>query len=453
LILLARIFVLALAITTLCPCIAAAGGAGETKPNFVFILIDDMGQRDLGCYGSTFYKTPNIDRLAAKGMKFTDAYSACPVCSPTRASILTGKYPARLHLTDFIPGGPSKPSQKLLRPPFRHELPLEEVTLAEALKPAGYVSAAIGKWHLGKAGFEPEQQGFDFAFAGNQRGGEPDSKEQGKGEYDLTTQAEKFIEKNKSKPFFLYLPYWSVHIPLLAKQELVEKYEKRISPGQLQTNATYAAMIESLDTCVGRITRKLEKLHLSERTIIFFTSDNGGLSVHEGPNTPATSNFPLRDGKGYLHEGGIRDPLIVVWPGVVKAGSQSQQTPMISIDYFPTILEMAGIKSHSQIDGLSFVPLLKQTGKFAHDALYWHYPHYSNQGGSPGGAIRVGDFKLIENYEDGRLELFNLKDDIGEQNDLSETMPDKVLQLEGKLDLWRRQVQAQMMLPNPDYEL
>jgi len=431
--------------------LSATAEQGNAKPNFVFILIDDMGWRDLGCYGSTFYKSPNIDKLAARGMKFTQAYAACPVCSPTRASILTGKYPARLHLTDWLPGRPDKTNQMLSRPQINQQLPLEEITLAKALKPAGYVSACIGKWHLGEHEFRPQHQGFDFAFAGNQRGGEPGSKEQGKGEFGLTTQAETFIEKNKDKPFFLYLPYYSVHIPLLIKQELIAKYQKQIPPGQPQTNAVYAAMIESLDTCIGRIIRKLDDLKLSEKTVIIFFSDNGGLSVHEGANTPATSNFPLREGKGYLHEGGIREPLIVVWPGMIQPKSICE-TPVCSIDFFPTISEIAGIKSTAKIDGLSFLPLLKQTGKFQRDAIYWHYPHYSNQGGRPGGAIRVGDFKLIENYEDGRLELFNLKDDLSEQSDLAEKMPDKALELEEKLDLWRRQVEAQMMMPNPDYE-
>jgi|SRR6516165_314856 arylsulfatase A-like enzyme len=446
---------------------AQAQDAPRPKLNFVFILIDDMGWKDAGCNGSTFYQTPNIDRLAAQGMRFTDGYAACPVCSPTRASILTGKYPARLHLTDWLPGRADRPSQKLLRPRFRQFLPLEEVTIARALKPMGYVSASIGKWHLGGKPYYPEQHGFDLNIGGTERGSPPSyffpyknpnisipilpgGRE---GEYltdRLTEEAEKFINQNNNKPFFLYLAHYAVHIPLQAKKDIIAKYQARARPDDEQNNAIYAAMVESVDESVGRVMRKLDELRIADRTVIFFTSDNGGLSVKEGPNTPATSNAPLRAGKGYLYEGGIREPLIIRWPGTAKAGSVCH-VPVSSVDFYPTILEMTGLPKQP-VDGESLVPLLKQIGALKRDTLYWHYPHYSNQGGKPGGAVRRGDYKLIEFYEDGKLEMYNLKEDIGEKNDLAATMPGKVKEMQAILKQWRQGVNAQMPTPNPDYE-
>ena len=447
---------------------ATAAPAAERPLNFVVMLIDDLGWADVGCNGSKFYQTPNIDKLAGDGMRFTDGYAACPVCSPTRASIMTGRYPARLHLTDWLPGRGDKPDQRLARPTINQQLPLDEITIAEALKPAGYVSASIGKWHLGGEGFSPPQQGFDVNVGGyeagspadyfhpykNQRGAMPGLSGGRQGEYltdRLAAEAERFIEQSKDKPFFLYFPHYAVHIPLKAKQEYVARYHSSGKPGK-QTNAIYAAMIQSVDESVGRLVRKLEKLNLADRTVIFFTSDNGGLCTLEGPNTPATSNAPLREGKGYLYEGGIREPWIVKWPGVVKPGGVCD-TPVCTIDLYPTILQMAGVKAAGQgIDGLSLVPLLKDPkAPFKRDALYWHYPHYSNQGGKPGGAIRSGDFKLIEFYEQGRVELYNLKQDLQESRNLAEEMPGKVQQLEKKLDDWRIATKAQMMMPNPDY--
>ncbi len=444
------------------------GAATPQPPNIVFILIDDMGWADAGCYGSKFYQTPNLDQLAAQGMKFTDAHAACPVCSPTRASIMTGKYPARLHLTDWLPGRKDMPSQKLLRPEFRQGLPLEEITVAESLKTAGYVTASIGKWHLGGEGFEPQKQGFDLNIGGDHTGtplsyfapfknGQrtmPGLETSSPGEYltdRLTTEAEKFIEQNQEKPFFLYLPHYAVHTPLKAKSELIAKYQA-LKPTTEQTNAVYAAMIESMDESVGRIVRKLDALKLSERTIVIFTSDNGGLAVREGPTTPSTSNAPLREGKGYLYEGGIRVPLIVRWPGVVRAGSVCA-TPVSSIDFQPTLLAMAKLKpaAGQVIDGVNLMPVLQEAGELKREALYWHYPHYANQGAKPGGAIRQGDFKLIEFYEDGHLELYNLKDDLGERTNLAEKLPQQAMRMEQKLDAWRRAMKAQMMLPNPDY--
>jgi arylsulfatase A-like enzyme len=455
---------LALFPSALCAGPTTTTEGGKPKLNFVFILIDDMGWMDLGCYGSSGHLTPHIDRLAASGMRFTNAYAACPVCSPTRASILTGKYPARLHLTDWLPGRTDRPSQKLLRPKIRQHLPLEEVTLAEALKPASYVSASIGKWHLGGPDYSPEMQGFDVNIggtaAGSPRNGyfkfQSPTLKLREGEYltdRLTDEALAFIDKNRDRPFFLYLAHYAVHIPLQAKKEVVARYQPRAKPDDPQTNPVYAAMVESVDESVGRLLKKLEELKLAERTVVIFTSDNGGLSVKEGPHTPATSNAPLRTGKGYLYEGGIREPLLVRWPGVTRAGNTCD-VPISSVDYFPTVLDMAGVKQEGRpaVDGVSLVPLLRGDKMPRKDrALYWHYPHYSNQGGTPGGAVRLGEYKLIEFYEDGKLELYNLKEDIGEKNDLVRRMPEKTKELHRLLKEWRSAVKAQMPTPNPDY--
>jgi len=425
------------------------------KPNFVFFLIDDMGWRDLACYGSTFYETPNIDRLAAQGMRFTSAYAACPVCSPTRASIMTGKYPARLHLTDWIPSH-ERPYAKLRIPDWTRHLALEELTIAEALKPAGYVSASIGKWHLGDEEFWPDKQGFDLNVAGCQMGQPPSYFSPYKiptiqpgpdGEYltdRLADEAVSFIEKNKDRPFFLYLPHYAVHSPLMAKKEMVEKYQAKPKADEGQTNATYAAMIQSVDDCVGKVCAKLEALGLADRTIVFFMSDNGGV-------VRTTSNAPLRAGKGTLYEGGIREPMIVRWPGAVKPASVCDEV-VTSVDFFPTILTMAGVmwESEGRLDGANLVPLLTRGARLQRDAVYWHYPHYHNT--TPGGAIRAGDWKLIEYFEDGRVELYNLKDDLGETKDLASAMPERAAELRKKLADWRQAVGAQMPTPNPDYD-
>ena len=433
--------------------IAAGTHAESSKPNFVFILMDDMGTTDLGCYGSKFYQSPNIDKLASEGVKFTQAYAACPVCSPTRASILTGKYPARLNLTDWLPGRTDRPDQKLAKPEINQQLPLEEITLAEALKSAGYVSGCFGKWHLGHKGFEPPQQGFDEYAPGDQKGGRPGSNENEKGEFGLTEAALTFVEKNKDKPFFVYLPYWSVHIPLHARQALIDKYQARVQPNARHTNAIYAAMIESVDEQIGRVLAKLDELNIATNTVVIFTSDNGGLAVHEGQKTPATSNAPFRGGKGDLYEGGIRDPLIVRWPGVIKPNSICSNV-VVSVDYYPTILEIAGIKMAPKqiVDGQSILPCLKETVAAKPRSIFWHYPHYANQGGAPGGAIRDGDFKLIQWFEDGAFELYNLRDDVSEKNNLADTMRDKANEMVTKLDVWRRDVGAQMMEPNPNWD-
>jgi arylsulfatase A-like enzyme len=445
---------------------AARAEAPRGRTNVVVILADDLGWADLGCYGSKFHRTPALDRLAAAGLRFTDAYASCPVCSPTRAALMTGKVPARLGLTDWFPGRPDRPDQPLARPPMILHLPLEETTLAEAFKAAGYVTGHIGKWHLGGKWFEPTAQGFDVNVAGDQTGTPrsyfapfrnklgvmPGLDKAPDGEYltdRLAAEAERFIEKHKDKPFFLYLPHHAVHTPLRAKPELVKKYPAKAVPGK-QSNAVYAAMLESLDEAVGRVVAALEKHKLTDRTIIVFTSDNGGLATREGMATPATINAPLREGKGWLYEGGIRVPLLVRWPGVVKAGGTSA-VPVITHDLFPTLLEACGVERKEKVDGDSLVSLLRGKGGPAARALYWHYPHYANQGSRPGGAVREGDWKLIEFYEHGRRELFDLKASVGEQRNLAAEKPDVVKRLSEKLEAWRKGVRAEMPRPNPNY--
>lgn len=447
---------------------AAAVGAPRRLPNFVVVVVDDLGWADLGSYGNDFHRTPAIDGLAARGARFTAAYAAAPVCSPTRASLLTGKYPARLQLTDWLPGRRDQPSQMLLRPFLHQQLPLREVTLAEALNTAGYAASHVGKWHLGGQGFGPEEQGFDFNVAGDHTGTPlsyffpfenrglkmPGLEDRSNELYltdRLTTEAERFIERHQGQPFFLHLTHFAVHIPLRAKAELIAKYEARRTPGAVHHNAIYAAMLESVDESVARIIRKLEQLNLADKTLVLFTSDNGGLSVEEGPHTPATSNSPLRDGKGYLYEGGIRVPLIAYWPGVIRSG-RVDDTPVASVDVFPTLLELAGVRAAPRVDGQSLAPLFKQSGHPRRAALYWHYPHYSNQGGRPGGAVRQGDFKLIEFYENRRLELYNLKRDPGETRNLATERPRQARALLGKLRRWRQATRAGMMTRNPEYQ-
>ena len=429
--------------------------AEDVKLNFVFVLMDDMGWKDLGCCGSTFYETPNIDRLAAQGMRFTSAYAACPVCSPTRASILTGKYPARLHLTDWIPGH-KLPNTRLRAAEFHHELPLSETTIAEALRESGYATGYVGKWHLGKEGFYPDKQGFDINIGGTNQGSPPSYFYPYKnptipggaeGEYltdRLTDEAVTYIERNKDRPFFLYLAHYAVHTPITAKEDLIAKYQARLKPGD-KHNPTYAAMIESVDEGIRRIVRKLEELGIADRTAVIFTSDNGGLAR-------VTPNDPLRAGKGTLYEGGIRVPLIVRRPGKTPRGSTCD-VPVMSTDFYPTILEMAGIRHDNKSpDGVSLVRLLKQTGDIKRDAMYWHYPHYHPGGASPSGSVRFGDYKLIEIFEDGRLELYNLKEDTGEEADLAEKMPRKAKELHRMLLDWRESVDASMPTPNPDFD-
>lgn len=467
----------------------------DTKPNFVFILVDDLGWMDTGCYGrdpalrepSKFYETPNIDRLAAEGMRFTDAYAACAVCSPTRAAVMTGRYPARLGVTDWIrarfqggkiPENKKNPTEyvggknnKLLCPPNALWMELEEITIAEALKSAGYTSCHVGKWHLGADDWYPEKQGFDFNIGGYDFGQPPSyfdpySREgQGpiptlsprcKGEYLTDREADEavqFIRQHKDKPFFLYMAHYAVHAPIQGKADLVAKYKAKKPTNQ--KNPTYAAMIESVDDAVGKICSVLDELNLAERTIIFFTSDNGGLMG-------ITNNAPLRAGKGYPYEGGIREPLIVRWPKIIKPGTVSHE-PVTSVDYFPTICQAAGVTlpRDRDIDGVSILGHLKSSAiqKLNRDAIFWHFPHYRGNI-VPYSIIREGDWKLIKRYETSAssvepgktFELYNLNGDLSESNDLAEILPEKVRRLNAKLTRWLKLSSAKLPRPNPDYE-
>ena len=439
----------------------------QAKPlNVVFFLIDDLGWTDVGCYGSTYYETPNVDRLAGMGMRFTDGYASCTVCSPTRASVMTGKYPARLHLTDWISGHVRRWA-KLKVPEWNKQLEHREVTLAEALKAKGYATGFIGKWHLGPEGYWPDSQGFDKNIGGYSRGQPPSyfapyriptMAEGPKGEY-LTDRhaadAENFLETNRDTPFLLYVSMYAVHTPLQAKKELTDHYKAKAEadPESAQGSPVYGGMVHSMDDCVGRVLKKLERLGLQENTAVFFTGDNGGLIGN--PKRPVTSNRPLRAGKGSAYEGGVREPFIICWPGVTRPGSTCS-VPVISTDFYPTILEMTGATgeaAHNQaVDGASLVPLLHGGDALTRDAVYWHYPHYHPGGATPYGAIRKGDHKLIEFFEDDRVELYNLREDIGETRALSTTLPALADTLRAQLHSWRASVGAQMPTPNPDHD-
>jgi arylsulfatase A len=433
------------------------------RPNFVFILIDDLGWRDFGCYGSDYYETPHINRLAAQGMRFTNAYSAAPVCSPTRASIMTGRYPARLHLTDYIPGNRDLPNPRLKVPDWTKYLPHDEVTFAESLQSAGYRSASIGKWHLSTWGddrkeYYPDKQGFNINIGGA-RVGQPPSyfapyrlemlADGPEGEYltdRLTNEALQFMEANRQRPFFLYLAHHAVHNPIQAKAALVAKYEAKSHPRQGQNNPRYAAMVESVDESVGRIMARLDELGLADNTAIFLASDNGGLLGN-------TSNLPLRGGKHFSYEGGIRVPLVVRWPGHVPAG-KTCDVPVHSIDFYPTILDWAGQTAEPGrvIDGVSLCSLLEGRGNLQPRALFWHYPHYIGYRNPPHGAVREGDYKLIEFFEDGRTELYNLREDLGEKANLAAQRPALAGQLRQRLADWRTKVGAQMPVANPEFD-
>lgn len=458
--------------------LAALISAEAKGPNFVFFLVDDLGCMDIGANNpATFYETPNVNRLAAEGMRFTDGYAANPVCSPTRYSIMTGKHPSRIDATNFFSGARSA---RFLPAPLNDAMPLSEVTLGEALREGGYRTAFLGKWHLGPSEkYWPEHQGFEFNVGGHRAGmprsyfspyENPRLPDGAKGEHlpkRLGDEAIRIIEECKNDPFLVYLSFYSVHTPLQAPKELVEKYrkkaEKLVDPNLpefaeeeqvwpdakerqvriLQKHAVYAAMVESMDTQVGRVLAKIKQLGLEGDTVVMFMSDNGGLSTSEGS---PTSNLPLRGGKGWVYEGGIREPYLIKWPGVTDPGSICD-VPVVSMDFYPTMLEIAGLppKPEQTLDGVSLVPLLKRSGSIGREALYWHYPHYSNQGGFPGGAIRMGGYKLVERFEDGRVHLFNLVNDVGERIDLAEKMPEKVDQMRDKLHAWYKQVDAKFL--------
>ncbi|HHW11139.1 MAG TPA: sulfatase [Firmicutes bacterium] len=451
------------------------------KPNIVFVLADDLGYMDLSCYGSNFYETPNLDRLAAEGMYFTDAYASSPVCSPSRASILSGKYPATVGVTNYIGG---KAEGRLIDAPYLHYLPLSEYSLAKAFKDAGYDTWHVGKWHLGAAPYYPEHHGFDANIGGNSWGGPkygyfspwgietlPDAGTS-PGQYltdRLTDEAIKLIKsrRDSSRPFFLNLWHHAVHIPAQAKEEVIPKYEEkarrlgldkvhpleegeffpcrhkmtqRVTRRFCQSHPVYAAMIDILDDNVGRLRRALAECGELENTIFVFTSDNGGLATAE---SSPTCNAPLREGKGWLYEGGVRVPLIISWPGVIKPGSRCT-APVIAPDFYPTLLEAAGLPARPEqhCDGLSFLPLLHAEKELNRQAIYWHYPHYSNQGGTPSSAVRAGDYKLIEFFEDGRLELYNLRTDPGERKNLAPSEPEIARELHKMLTAWRKKVGA-----------
>ncbi|RKY88097.1 sulfatase [candidate division KSB1 bacterium] len=452
----------------------------DRKLNFIIINVDDLGWTDVTCYGSRYYETPNIDRLASQGMKFTNAYAACAVCSPTRAAIMTGRYPARIGVTDWIhhldleakiaEGTRKNPvkyvgsrNKKLLCPPNPYWMELDEITIAEILKPAGYITCHIGKWHLGPRAWYPDKQGFDINIGGCEigqpptyfdpyyqnprRSSIPTLPPRKQGEY-LTDresfEAVNFIKSHADKPFFLNMCHYAVHTPLQGKEKLVEKYKNKKKTNQ--KNPIYAAMIESVDQSVGKIMTVLDELNLSNRTIVIFTSDNGGLKGY------STDNAPLRSGKGYPYEGGIRVPLIIRWQGIVKAGSICDE-PVISMDFFPTICEVAGLALPDDrvIDGESLVPLLKGSGKLKREAIFWHFPHYRGKDVVPYSIVRKGDWKLIKRYEGKKFELFNLKDDLSEKNDLSDKMPEKVRELDKILVKWLKETKAKLPKENPDY--
>ncbi|MEK6235089.1 MAG: sulfatase [Planctomycetales bacterium] len=460
-------FPLAAALALACWGLVAELAFAAEKLNVVFLMADDLGWNGPRFQGSDLHETPSLDRLAAEGMKFTDAYAACTVCSPTRAAVLTGQYPARLHLTDWI-AGQRRPFAKLKIPDWTKQLEHSRVTLAEALQAKGYSTAHVGKWHLGAQPFYPEHQGFDVNVAGNSSGSPPGGyflpnklnlpgAKQGDYLTDrLTDEALEIIERWKDRPFFLYFPYYTVHTPIQGKKELVKRYASKVKPDSKHRNPTYAAMVHSLDESVGRITAKLKELGIARRTVIFFTSDNGGLSQRNGKLTGITDNFPLRRGKGSAYEGGVRVPLVVRWPGVIQPGTVCRE-PVCSIDYYPTVLQLTGVsgdpKHNRDVDGRSLAPILKDPkSKLDRDAIYWHYPHYHAGGDSPYGAVRAGDWKLIEFYEDMSVELYNLRDDLGEADNLVARMPDKADELRKQLHAWRSSVDAQMPTPNPNYD-
>ncbi len=499
----------------------------EKPLNVVFFLVDDLGWRDVGCYGSSFYETPNIDKFAEQGVRFTSAYAACHVCSPTRASILTGMYPSSINLTDWLPGRLDFPFQKLKNVNINQHLPYDIITMPQVLIENGYQTAIFGKWHLGEDSASTARQGFDRHIPTDWNKGWPN-----KGYYSpfglggledkdgtyltdrLTDEALGYIDENKDRPFFLYLSHFAVHDPIEGRKDLVLKYKEKLKgkpeskelpfilegnpdaqnainrdktdepfmeniPNgyrifedgavkikQNQDNPEFAAMVESMDESFGRVLDKLKELDIEDNTVVIFYSDNGGMSAANFFNPGrriaknkldkafSTSNLPLRGAKGWLYEGGIRVPLIIKLPGKGLKGVVCD-VPVTSPDFFPTILEMAGVEAEGQKkDGISIVPLVTGKNNINREAIFWHFPHYSNHGmQSPGGAVRSGDYKLLEYYENNTVQLFNLKEDISEEIDLSTTHPEKVEQLRKMLHDWQKHSGAKMMKPNPNYSI
>lgn len=460
------------------------------QPNIIFILIDDLGWRDLSCYGSTFYETPHLDRLAAEGMLFTDAYAACPVCSPTRASIMTGKYPATLGITDWIDwAGWIHPVRgRLVDVPYLKELSRSETTIATLLRAAGYATWHVGKWHLGGEGHYPEDHGFEVNIGGCHFGAPhsgyfspyaiPNFADGPDGEYltdRLTDDAIGLLrDRDPDRPFFLNFWHYAVHTPIQAPAPMIEKYvakaaalgidqstaleegepfptehkgHLRVTRRRFQSDPVYAAMIENLDWNIGRLLTAIDTAGIGDNTIVLFTSDNGGLATAEGS---PTCNAPLAEGKGWMYEGGTREPLLIKWPGVTAAGSRCS-VPVTSTDFLPTLLQMAQapIATTLPVEGVSLEPLLRGQTALDRAAIFWHYPHYGNQGGTPGSAIRAGDYKLIEFFEDGRLELYNLRTDLEEQRNLIHEESGLGEQLHQMLQQWRAAVEAKIPQPNP----
>lgn len=453
-------------ISLFCICNPAIVAQQQQKPNVVLIVVDDMGWKDLGVYGSDFHRTPQIDALAKDGVRFTNAYSACTVSSPTRAALMTGKYPAKLHLTDWIEGH-KMPKAKLQVPDWTMYLPHSETTLAEVFKANGYATAHIGKWHLGEdEKYWPEHQGFDINIGGWRTGaptldkkkglngyfvpyGNPRLKDGPAGEYldeRLANEACSYIQQSQSKPFFLNLWFYNVHTPLQAKQDKIDKYKALVDSTKLQKNPTYAAMVEHVDDAVGKVVAQLKSLGLYENTIIIFTSDNGGLISNT--KQKVTNNAPLRHGKGERYEGGVRVPLIIKPAQHISSG-RTNNTPVMSIDYMPTLIDMAKLKVDKKvmkgIDGVDIKPLLiSETGKLKRKSLYWHYPHYHTEGATPYSAVRNGDWKLIHTIETNSYELFNLKTDISESKNLIDAEPVIAAKLIKELESWKKKMGAQM---------
>lgn len=446
--------------------------AQSQSPNVVFILVDDLGWADLGCYGSEFYETPNLDKLAQSSVRFTQAYTASPVCSPTRAAIMSGKHPARIRITDWIPGQ-NPPDKKLKGPEDRHELPLEEITLAEAFRQQGYSTCFAGKWHLGSEGYHPEDQGFDYNYGGHEKGSPPGGyyspynnpklDDGPEGEYltdRLTRESLRFIEDHQDNPFFLFLSFYTVHTPIQASRKHLSKFEAKAAmkvdydPDHIredegytklyQDNPAYASMVYAMDENVGRVLDKLEELDLTDNTIVVFTSDNGGLSTLFRENAP-TANMPLRAGKGWCYEGGIRVPLMIRAPGIRTTGIEFDE-PVISMDFYPTLLELTGMDPmpEQHVDGISLLPLLVGERKLTRDMLYWHFPHYHGSAWTPGSAIRMGDWKLVEFYDREKIELYDMENDWEEKNNLADEMPRKARKLRKKLQKALKKVDAQM---------
>lgn len=475
-------------------CLAAAcAPSSEPEPlppsvrNVVWIIVDDLGWRDIAAAGSTFYETPHIDRLAAEGTRFTQFDTASPVCSPTRASFMTGKHPARVQITNWIGG---EQAGMLRQAEYLRRLPLEEVTPGEAFKTAGYVTGYMGKWHLGDGDHMPDAQGFDVTVAVNGAGQPatyfypyrrenssvwdvPDLEGGAEGEYltdRLTDEAVRFLQTYADQPFFLVLSHYAVHTPLESKDELASKYQAKadqLGPidvpfapvsrlaisKQRQDHAVYGGMVESTDDSVGRILDTLDELGLAESTAVVLVSDNGGLStLPPGRTSMPTSNLPLRAGKGWLYEGGVRAPLIIKWPGADAA--PTIDVPVTSMDLYPTLLDMAGLPAlpDQHVDGLSLAPLLGGEEGLEREALFFHFPHYHGSGNRPSGAVRVGDLKLVEWFEDGSVELYDLAADPSEEVDLTYSEPGEVARLREIIGRWRVAVDAGMPTPNPDYE-